>query len=250
VKIGIGKYKYYFILGGILVGSSVILHVIHWVIFRDVHHILLYFLGDLAFLPLNVFLVLVLIERLLRRREKQQVRQKLNMVVGAFFSEAGNRLLSDLLPAFPYRDTICQRLSVAPGWKHADFARAFDYCGSLEAEVDYRRLDFPRLKAFLAAKRTFLLALLENPNLLEHERFTDMLWAVFHLAEELEARDDFNKLPESDLRHLASDVQRAFTFVSREWVLYAEHLKANYPFLFSLVARTHPFRDKAEPVVR
>jgi len=116
--------------------------------------------------------------------------------------------------------------------------------------VDYQRIDFPRLKEFLAARRQFLLALLENPNLMEHDRFTDMLWAVFHLAEELEARDDFGKLPESDLRHLAGDVERAFSAVSQEWVLYAEHLKTNYPFLFSLVSRTHPFREKAEPVVR
>jgi hypothetical protein len=250
VKIFIQKYRFYLVLGAILVGASVILHVVHWLIFRDVNHILIYFLGDLAFLPLNVFLVVVLIERLLSRREKQQVIQKMNMVVGAFFSEVGNRLLHDLLPAFSSRETICQRMAVAPGWKHNDFARACTFCGGLEAGANHQRIDFPQLKEFLTARRQFLLALLENPNLMEHERFTDMLWAVFHLAEELEARDDFDRLPESDLRHLAGDVERAFSAVSQEWVLYAEHLKTNYPFLFSLVSRTHPFRDKAEPVVR
>jgi len=30
-----------------------------------------------------------------------------------------------------------------------------------------------------------LLGLLGNPNLLEHDSFTDLLWAVFHLMEEL-----------------------------------------------------------------
>ena len=67
MKIDIRKYKFYLVLGAILVGASVILHVVHWLIFRDVHHVLIYFLGDLAFLPLNVFLVVVLIERLLSR---------------------------------------------------------------------------------------------------------------------------------------------------------------------------------------
>ena len=41
------------------------------------------------------------------------------------------------------------------------------------------------LHNFLAKKREILLHLLENPNLLEHESFTDLLWAVFHLSDEL-----------------------------------------------------------------
>jgi len=39
------------------------------------------------------------------------------------------------------------------------------------------------------------LRLLENPVLLEHESFTELLRSVFHLSEELEQRDDFGKLP-------------------------------------------------------
>ena len=46
------------------------------------------------------------------------------------------------------------------------------------------------LREFLLAKRPFILALLQNPSLLEHDTFTDLLWAVCHLTEELECRSD------------------------------------------------------------
>jgi hypothetical protein len=34
-----------------------------------------------------------------------------------------------------------------------------------------------------------------------------------------------------------------------EWVAYAKHLKADYPFLFSLVVRTHPFQTHPSATV-
>ena len=71
------------------IALSGIAYFIHYLIFRDIRHIFLYLLGDLAFLPLQVLLVVVIIERLLARREMQAKLEKLNMVLGAFFSELG-----------------------------------------------------------------------------------------------------------------------------------------------------------------
>ena len=106
-----------------------------------------------------------------------------------------------------------------------------------------------RLKAFLAEKRMFLLTLLENPNLLEHDRFTDLLWAVTHLDEELEARTSFIGLPDKDLEHLAVDIQRMYDHLASEWLDYVQHLKSRYPYLFSLVLRTHPFQEQQSPII-
>jgi len=33
------------------------------------------------------------------------------------------------------------------------------------------------------------------------------------------------------------------------WLIYVEHLKRNYPYLFSLAVRTNPFDSEASPVV-
>jgi hypothetical protein len=91
--------------------------------------------------------------------------------------------------------------------------------------------------------------MLENPNLLEHDRFTDLLWAVTHLDEELEARTSFIGLPEKDLEHLAVDIQRMYDHLASEWLDYVQHLREKYPYLFSLVLRTHPFQEHRSPVI-
>ena len=76
------RYLTFIILACGFIALSALLYFVHYAIFHDVHHIFIYMVGDLAFLPLEVFLVVIVIERVLARREKQAVMQKLNMVVG------------------------------------------------------------------------------------------------------------------------------------------------------------------------
>jgi hypothetical protein len=116
--------------------------------------------------------------------------------------------------------------------------------------IDRKRADWESGKEFLVAKRNFLLRLLENPNLLEHESFTELLWAVFHLDEELEARENLKNLPDADQKHLSGDVKRVYGQLALQWMKYMEYLKSNYPYLFSLSLRTNPFDRNATPMVR
>lgn len=243
------RYSTIIMLAVIFVVISGLTYLLHYYIFRDVHHIFIYMVGDLAFLPLEVFLVVIVIERILARREKTAMLQKLNMVVGAFFSEVGTRLLQRLLSSFDKHKEIQQQFAINQDWTHTDFKKAMAFATALEDKPNCLNIDLEELRTFLIQKRPFLLALLENPNLLEHERFTDLLWATFHLAEELEARPSMENLPETDLDHIAGDIKRLYGHLAAEWLAYAEHLKSKYPFIFSLVARTHPFQEHPSPVV-
>lgn len=242
-------YKVFLILAAVFLAASALFYYIHYLIFHDPHHIFIYLLGDLAFLPLEVFLVVIVIERILTRREKQAMLYKLNMVIGAFFSEVGNQLLSRLLGHFDNREEISRNLNVNADWTAKDFKRADAFAYHLKIDLDVRKLDLEGLKKFLAQKRLYLLTLLENPSLLEHDRFTDLLWAATHLDEELEARPSLKDLPESDLEHLAVDIQRMYDHLASEWLDYVQHLKSSYPFLYSLVLRTHPFQEHPSPVI-
>ena len=243
------RYSRFILLAGIFMAVSALLYFVHYLIFQDVHHIFIYMVGDLAFLPLEVFLVVIVIERILARRDKQAMQQKLNMVVGAFFSEVGTELLQTVIDCYEKKGEIIQRLAVTQKWTHSDFKNAVAFASTLESKPHYLNIDLEDLKAFLVRKRPFLLRLLENPNLLEHELFTDLLWATFHLTEELEARPSVTGLPKADLEHIAGDIERMYGRLAMEWVSYVEHLKDNYPFLFSLVARTHPFQEQPSAVV-
>ena len=91
------RYSTFLFLAAIFMAVSGLTYLLHYYIFRDVHHIFIYMVGDLAFLPLEVFLVVIVIERILARREKGAILQKLNMVLGAFYSEVGTHLMQTLL---------------------------------------------------------------------------------------------------------------------------------------------------------
>ena len=175
--------------------------------------------------------------------------EKLNMLIGTFFSEMGTALLTVFSDYDPHLEDIKQSLVVSPDWTQGTFQEASRKLKAYQYSVDIDRLSLPVLKQMLLAKRDFLVRLLENPILLEHETFTALLRAVFHLTEELAARKDLAALPRPDREHLANDVCRAYVLMVSEWLDYMHHLKSHYPYLFSLALRTNPFDEQASPLV-
>lgn len=233
----------------VLVSTSLILYAADYALLGSAKELTIWFLGNLAFLPVYVIIVTLMIERVLKERERLSVMRKLNMVIGVFFSEVGNRLLRELSAYVVACDQLKETLRVNAGWKEDDYTAALDHLKHSEIKIEFSCAKVEGLKIFLVEKRGFLVSLLENQNLLEHEEFTDLLWAVFHLVEELEARDTFTELPHSDVEHINGDIKRVFTHLSREWVMYMQHLKRDYPYLFSLAVRLNPMADTVDPVV-
>ena len=232
-----------------LVLLSASLYAIHYAIFYDPHHIYIYLLGDIALLPIEVLLVTVIINRLLSDREKRARLEKLNMVIGAFFSDVGTRLLAHFSDFDPGLDEIRKDLIVSDDWSEQDFFGVSRRLKNYDYAVEMQKVDLEHLRGFLIGKRDFMLRLLENPSLLEHESFTGLLQAIFHLTEELEKREDVRQLPLTDHEHLAGDIKRAYVLLVHEWLDYMKYLKNNYPYLFSLAMRTNPFDQDASPLV-
>jgi len=233
------------LLGLLLALLSVLVYTLHFAIFRDAHHILIYFLGDVGFLFVEVLLGTLIIHQILGEREKRSMLRKLNMVIGAFFSEVGTPLLAYFMAFDKNAEVIAKRLVVKAEWSDEQFDQMERVLGKHEYKVDTRAGDLAGLRDFVMAKRSFLLRLLENPNLLEHEAFTELLWAIFHLAEELSHRSNVDDLSAPDHQHLSLDVKRASALLTREWLSHMEHLKSDYPYLFSLAVRTNPFDSAA-----
>ncbi len=243
-------FNWQVLLGLSLIVLSTLGYFIHYFIFRDAHHIFIYLIGDIAFVFFEVLLVTLILHQLLRYREKKIMLNKLNMVIGAFFSEVGR----ELLKKFSDFDTMSSEISHKLVIINESFEKEFlKICKSVKNHtynIDSKRGDLENIKNFLKEKRQFLLNLLENPNLLEHESFTNLLWAVFHLTDELTHRRSLNGLPDTDYQHLAGDIKRAYHLLILEWLNYMKHLKVNYPYLFSLAVRTNPFDPNASVEVR
>jgi len=240
--------KKYIILT-VLAGASVALYLLDYFVLGNSRDIASSFLGNLAFLPVYVIFITVIVEQIVEEQERQAIMSKLNMVIGVFFSEVGNRLLKELSPHVAACAELKHHLLVNGTWNDGEFAKALDYLSRTDFRVSCDGCGKNRLKGFLIERRSFLVGLLENQNMLEHEQFTDLLWAVFHLVEELEARSSFDDMPQSDIEHINGDIKRVFGYLSREWVIYMQHLKVDYPYLFSLAVRLNPMIDNPDPQV-
>lgn len=135
---------------------------------------------------------------------------------------------------------VMEQVSFEKGSKN-EFARAGDFFRQYRSSIDSRSGSLGELRTFLSGKKEFLLRLLENPILLDHETFTDLLWTVFHLTEELDYRQSLSGLSRSDYLHLSEDIRRSYVLLINQWLKYMRHLKDNYPYLFSLALRVNPF---------
>ena len=244
------KWDWQIKLGIVLVVFSVVVYFVHYLIFKDTHHIFIYLVGDIAFVFFEVLLVTLIIHRLLGEREKRNRLEKLNMVIGVFFSELGTELLTSFSNCDPKLDLLKKELVVTSEWADQEFNAMSRRLKNYDYSIDIRKTNLEGLRTSLKEKRDFLLRLLENPNLLEHEEFTELLRAVFHLTEELVKRLNFEELPQTDLLHLAGDIKRAYVHLIHQWLDYMRHLKNNYPYLFSLAMRTNPFDREASCVVK
>ena len=95
----------------LLILSSVLLYCFHYFVFRDAHHIFIYLVGELAFIPIEVLLVSLVIDRVIKEREREGLIEKLNLIIGVYFNEVGTTILKyctsidskvDEIAKFPY----------------------------------------------------------------------------------------------------------------------------------------------------
>jgi len=238
-------YKRSDILVLLMLLASAMLYGLDYFFFGQAREIGFGLLGNLAFLPIYVMFVTLMIERVLRERDKEALRQKMNMVIGVFFSEVGTALLRDGFAFLEEKEQLAARVRISSAWTEKDFRELALFLDKCPLQVNSSLCDLAELKEFLVERRSFLLGLLENPNLLEHDGFTDLLWAVFHLLEELEARRTLTGLPQADMDHLSGDIRRAYKHLLAQWVGYLKHLKDDYPYLFSLAVRSNPLNPEA-----
>ena len=233
----------------VLLCASALLYFIHYLIFGNPHHIFIYLLGDVAFIPIEVLVVAVIVERIINRHDKHKLVGKLNMVIGTFFSELGTRLIGALTEAIENKSELTPYISIDKNWTPTKYREAREFVRTFKPIVNTEALDLAALRDMLTERRDMLVSLLANPNLLEHERFTNLLWALFHLMEELGARDKLTDLPETDAEHLAGDIHRVYARLTQEWLMYCKHLQKAYPYIFSIIARTHPLQERPDATV-
>ena len=234
--------------GLLLICCSLIIYSIKLLTIDNLKGTIEYIFNSFGFLFINVLMVTLFINELLSIRAKKQRLEKMNMVIGLFYTETGTRLLSLLVSWDKNRGELEKVMNInvhsAPQAQIMQKA-VRDHTFSLHPG----ETGLLELNKFLSHHRDFLLRILENPVLLEHQQFTGLMQATFHLTEKLSRREDLLNIGDADLKHLTVDCVRVLTLLSIEWISYIIHLERNYPYLYSLAVRTSPFNPSVKAAI-
>lgn len=224
----------------LLFAVSAVIYGVQITMFHDQRDTLFYFLQDWAFLPVQIAVVTIVVGKIIGAREKRERLSKTKMLASSFFCDLGTDLLHEMLNCVDNVDTIAPALCIHDGWKPRDFTVAACTLRTASLNVHCTAEDFTRMRSLLLEKRLSMLVIASNPVLLEHEDFTDMLWSIFHLTDELTARTEFELLPAGEVEHLNIDVKRVLLAILVNWMCHMEHIHAEYPYLFALAVRQNP----------
>ena len=120
-----------------LIALSIFLHTTYYLIFGDSQGIFSGSLAKIAFLPFQVVVITLIIQELLQQRSKRKKLKKLNLIIGAFFSEVGTTLLTYFSDFDPKLDDVRKDLIVTDDWAEKEFSRVNKRLRKHEYEVGH-----------------------------------------------------------------------------------------------------------------
>lgn len=239
------KTKHNIKIGLFLIALSILLHYIHYLIFKDAHHTLIFFISDIAFIPMEVFITSMILDRILEKRDHDSVIEKVNMLIGVFFTELGTDLLSLIILGDDHLEDFREDSTIEKNGETISFDKLQNDISKHHFKVDISKINLLQLKEKLDANKDLFITLISNNNLHINEDFTEMLMSLMHLREELDSRY-CSKIKDYELKHIEQDISRTYKFLTKEWAEYMKYLNSNYPSLFSKALINNPFDNRCK----
>ncbi|CEP79569.1 hypothetical protein QJR30_03560 [Paraclostridium sordellii] len=227
------KIRYYFVISFILIALSAIMFLIHYLVFGQALNTAYYSLMNLCFIPINSLVVTIILEKLIDYRAKKDRIEKINMLVGIFFTEVGGKLMHLIIDSDKDAKNYITNFEDLNNIKKC--LNEYDY------KVDMNNIDLCSIKNILLENNNLFVTLISNENVFQHQIFTDLLMSVVHLRDEIIFMEKDDNL-ELNINHLENDVIRVYKNISIQWISYLEYLNKSYPFLYNNAIRVNPFK--------
>ena len=234
---------------------AVVIFLARYLLFGDGEEIIAYLWKHIGFIPIDILIVAFLLEGIMGKKEHESILEKIDMLMGTFFSELGNDLIREFSKVNANKINT-ENLKDIKNWNDKDYdnkmkelkANSIDFKADIPKEE--REEFLSNIHNLLVDKREFLINLINNPNLLEKDEFSSLLLALLHLDEELSRRGEFSDVKDADFNHLNGDMKRVYSKLVYEWVYYLKYLNKYYPYMISLAIRTNPFDSEADVHVK
>ena len=224
--------KHYLFVSFILILLSFIMFLFHYLIFGQLENTIYYSFMSLCFIPINILAVTLVFEKLVERRARLERLNKLNMLVGLFFSDIGFTLLKLIVAG----DENIHVLDL----DFTDLKSCETKLKSHNHQVVFENINYSELKELVIGARDILSSLISNESILEHETFADLLMSLMHLRDEI-IFIKYTELTPDDCSHLKGDLTRVYENLTYQWINYLSHLRQFYPYQYSGAIKFNPF---------
>lgn len=226
----------------LLLVISACLYILHYIIFRDLHHLAIFFLHELAFLPLEAIIVTLGLDGLIERTNEDARKSKLSIIETLFFNESGGNMLRYLISFDEHADRLRTVMDVCENWKDADFRQAQKGLKQYSFHLDVDKIDFFGLHYHLNERQDYYREILENPALTQSNEFTGMIMNIYLLWEELDCRTDLYQLASDEKAYLGKLIEEIYEELTSYWLDNAyNHSIHNRPRLHRLI-ENNPFK--------
>ena len=227
----------------LLLCASALLYAIHYLIFRDLHHLAIFGLHELAFVPLEVILVTLGLDQLVEKTHREEARSKVSIIETLYFNESGGTMLRYLTSFDPDAARLRELLQVTQDWRSSDFRQAIRQLKSYPFLLDLDRIDFFGLHYHLSQRHEYYRSMLENPALTQSEAFTEMIMKIYLLWEELDGRTNLYQLPEKDRNDLAELLHEIYRELTEYWLDNVYNHSIHNRFRLHRAVESNPFLD-------
>ncbi len=227
----------------LLLCASALLYAIHYLIFRDLHHLAIFGLHELAFVPLEVILVTLGLDQLVEKTHREEARSKVSIIETLYFNESGGTMLRYLTSFDPDAARLRELLQVTQDWRSSDFRQAIRQLKSYPFLLDLERIDFFGLHYHLSQRHEYYRSMLENPALTQSEAFTEMIMKIYLLWEELDGRTNLYQLPEKDRNYLAELLHEIYRELTEYWLDNVYNHSIHNRFRLHRAIESNPFLD-------
>ncbi len=209
---------------------SVIIYALQIFIFHDPQTTAFYIFQDFAFMPATIAIATLVVGKLMDEQEKKEKVEKTKMLTSTFFTGIGTAITTELLEIAEPKEHLANIIALR--CTDANLKQKQDNIRQMEIKINLTKEVYESVMQKFETAQTSLLVLSSNPMLFEHEDFTDLLWAIFHLIDEYHLRDDFNTLDDHVLHHLNKDFEQMLRLLLINYIANAKYLRETYPHFY------------------
>lgn len=239
------KIKGYLVFLIPMISISLSIYILHYLIFKNEIATISGIILSLAYVPIGVIYEVLVIDKIIEKKQKISQEKKYNIVKGSFFHEIGDDILSILVLVDNNVNEIVLSIKEEIEADDDNLGALKEKIYNYECNLDMSKIEKVSLAKLLEEKDMILLNFILNPFSKDYDNFNNMIIELLHLRDELNPSGKCSGEYCSKKLSIDYNINESICYIYKllliEWYLYMKQLKIIYPELFIRELKNSPF---------